>query len=129
MCFSPQLRKQFLKNINDTCRITQLCVPCTNRGAVLVETDTPSVARALLDVIVSSRKSKPEKHGHVHFSLLKFLSVTTKTNVPGSGFYGRQGRTACAGLRDLACLLARAGIDDSLEESTPLLWPQKWASG
>lgn len=71
--FLSQLRKQFFKNINDTCKITQPCEICMSCNAGLVETDTASVAAALLGAIASFRKSKPEKHFHIHLSLLKFL--------------------------------------------------------
>lgn len=53
--------------------MTQPCVICMNSSAGLMETHTPSVAAALLGAIDSFRKSKPEKHFHIHLSLLRFL--------------------------------------------------------
>lgn len=70
--FLSQLKKQFFKNINDTCRITQPCVICMSSSAGLLETGA-SVAAALMDAIASFRKSKLEKDFHIYVPLLKFL--------------------------------------------------------
>lgn len=71
--FLSHLRNQFFRTVNEVCKITQPDRTGMISDTVLVERHTPYMAGALPGTNATCRKSKPEKHFGIQFSLLNFL--------------------------------------------------------